>query len=71
MSHLPDLEDILERFWGKDPILMGYINVDLDDACNLRSQLISDMMTKFGLIDLMHHFWQRRHLHHLNIWTQV
>ena len=34
MAHLPNIEEVLERFRVQDPILMGDINVDLDEARN-------------------------------------
>ena len=51
--------------------MLGDINVYLDGAQNPRSQLVANLMTEFGLVDLMHHFWQRIHFHHLKTWTQV
>ena len=32
LDHLPDLEESLKRF--KDPIFLGYLNVDLNKARN-------------------------------------
>ena len=67
LAHPPDLKEIQVQ----DPILMGDINVDLDEAQNPCSQLISDILTEFGLINLMRHFWKRRHFRQLKTWTQV
>ena len=32
LSHLPNLEEFLERFRVQDPILMEYINMELDEV---------------------------------------
>ena len=45
--------------------------MDLDEAQNLRSQIIFNLLTEFGLIDLMHHFRKHLRFHHLKAWTQV
>ena len=37
LDHLPNLEEDLARFWGKYPIMLGYINMDLDEDQNPRS----------------------------------
>ena len=71
LDHLPDIEEALEQFRGQDPILMGDLNVDLDEAQNQCSQLVANMLLEFGLIDLMHHFRQHRRFRHLKTWTQI
>ena len=57
LAHIPDLEEALERFRGQNPILMGDLSVDLDEAQNPRSQFIANLLMEFYLIDLMHNFW--------------
>ena len=47
------------------------LNMDLDEAQNPCSQLIANLLTKFSLINLMHHFRKRLRFLHLNTWTQV
>ena len=69
MAYLPDLEEDLECCRFQDPIFMEDLNVDLDYAQNLRSQLVADMLVEFGLINLMHHFQQMRRFCHLKTWT--
>ena len=54
LEHLPDVEEALQRFRG--PILLGDLNVDLNKARRLRSQRVSDLLTEYGLIDLVQHF---------------
>ena len=71
MDHLNNLEEALVRFWGQDPIVLGDINLGLYEAQNPCSQIFPKLLTKFGLIDLMHHLRQRLHFCHLKTWTQV
>ena len=55
VEHLPDVEEALQRFKVQDPIFLADINVDLDDARISRSQHLADLLTEFGLIDLVRH----------------
>ena len=71
LEQLPDVEEALQRFKGRDPIVLGDINVDLDDARSSQSQRMTDLLTECGIIDLVRHFRQRRELRDLNTWTQV
>ena len=61
LSHLHVLEEALSLFWGQDPIILVDINVQLDEAQNLHSHIIADLLKKFGLINLMHHFQKCLH----------
>ena len=45
MDHLPDLDESLESFRVQDPILKGYLNVDLDEAQNPRRHIVAKMLT--------------------------
>ena len=56
LAHINDIDNTLERFRGQYPILMGDINVDLDEAQNPRSHLVADMLMEFVLINLIHNF---------------
>ena len=69
LSNLSNLEEALEFFWGQYPILMGDLNLELDDSQNPRSQLVDNILTEFFLIDLMHHFRQRRRFLYMNMLT--
>ena len=55
VEHLPDFEEALQRFKVRDPIFLADLNVDLDDAWSSRSQRVADLLTEFGLIDLVRH----------------
>ena len=54
-----------------NPIVLIDLNVDPDEAQNPRSQIIANLLTEFGLIDLMYHFWQSLRCPHLKMWTQI
>ena len=69
LEHLPDLEESLKRF--KDPIAIGDLNVHFDEARSLRIQQVADLLTEYGLIDLVRHFGQRRRFRNLKTWSQV
>ena len=56
LTHLPDIEKALEHFRCQYLILMGDLNVELYEDQNLRIQIVADMLTEFGLINLMRHF---------------
>ena len=43
----------------------------LDNACRSRIQRMSDLLTKFGLIDLVQHFQKCCQFWYLNTYTQV
>ena len=44
LSHLPNLEETLARFQGQYPIVLGYLNMDLDEAQDPRSRIDADLM---------------------------
>ena len=69
LEHLPDLEEALQRFRG--PIVLGDLNVELDEARSLQSQQVADLLAEYGLIDLVHHFRQCRRFWNLKNWYQV
>ena len=60
LEHLPEVKEELQRFKGRYIIVLGYLNVDLEDARILRSQRVAELLTEYGLIDLVHHFRQCR-----------
>ena len=68
-SHLPDLEESLARFQVQYPIVLVDLNVNMDEAQNPRSRLVSNLLTEFVLIDFMHHFRQLLRFHNLKMWT--
>ena len=44
LEHLPDLEEALKRF--KDPIVLGDLNVDLNEERNLQRQQVTDLLVE-------------------------
>ena len=58
LEHLPEVEEELQRFKGRDTIVLGYLNVDLDNSQILWSQRVADLLMEYGLIDLVWHFRQ-------------
>ena len=71
LEHLPDAKETIQRFKGMYPIVLGYLNMDLNDAWSLRSQCVAYLLTEFGLIDLVWHFRQRHLFQDLKTWAQV
>ena len=60
LKHLPDVEEELHLFKGMYPIVLGDLNVDLDESRSSRSQRVAYLITEFGIIDLVRHFRQCR-----------
>ena len=56
LEHLSDAEESLQRFKGLDTMILGDLNLDLDDAWISRIQRVADLLMEYGLIDLVHHF---------------
>ena len=71
LDHPPDFEEELQRLKGMVLIVLGGLKVDLDKYRILRSQCVADLLTEFGIIDLVRNFRQRRRFQDLNTWTQV
>ena len=56
MEHLQNLKESLTLFRDQDPILLGYLNANIGQYQNLGSHKAEDLMTGFGVVDLLHHF---------------
>ena len=54
LEHLSELEEVVQRF--RDPIFFGGLNKDLDEARILRIQCFLDLLSEYGLIDLVEYF---------------
>ena len=54
LEHIPYLEEYLTRFRDQDPILLGDPNINIQDQ-NPLSQKFTDLLMKFGMVDLLHH----------------
>ena len=55
LYHLPDLEEAINRFLGRDPIFMGDLNKDIRRIQNPRNQKVDYLQASFGLLDLLGH----------------
>ena len=44
LEHLPDLEEAIQPF--RDPIVPGYLNVELEEMRILWSQRVSDLLAE-------------------------
>ena len=71
LEHFPDAKESLQRFKGLYPIVLGDLNVDLDNARRSRSQRVADLLMDFSTIDLVRRFRQRWRFQYLKTWTQV
>ena len=71
LAHILDLEEALAHLLYQDPIMLRDLNVDLDEAQNPHSQIIANLLTEFGLIDLIHHFQKSLCFNDLRMWTQA
>ena len=66
LEHLPEIEEAIHQFEGRDPIFLVDLNVDLDNARSSQSQRVADILTEYVIIDLVRHFKQRRRFCDLN-----
>ena len=60
LEHLPEIEEAIHQFEGRDPIFLVDLNVDLDNAPSSRRQRMAYLLTEYNLIGLIHNFRQRR-----------
>ena len=51
--------------------MLGDLNANIVQYQNPRSQQVADLLMEFGLVDLLHHFWQCRRFHHMKTWSHV
>ena len=71
LDHLPGLEEALQCFKGLEPIVFGDLNMDLDNVHSLRIQSVADLLTDFGLIDLVRHVHKRPRFCYLKTWKKI
>ena len=69
LEHLPDLDEDLQLF--RDPNFLGGLKVDLNEARIPWIQRVADLLTEYGLIDLVPNFRQQRRFLKLKTWYQV
>ena len=51
LYHLSDLEEVLNRLPGRDPIILGDLNAYIGLLRNPRDEQVSDLLASFGLVD--------------------
>ena len=71
MEHLPDLEEALNRFLRREPVVLGYLNAEIGRLSNPRDQQVADFLASLGLVDLLGHLCQRLCYFRLHEWWQV
>ena len=59
LDHLPDLEDLLNRFQGREPVVLGDLNASIGRLRNPQYQQVAYFLASFGMVDLLAHFQQR------------
>jgi exonuclease III len=72
-SHLDDIPHLiaaLQRF-TQPPIVLGDLNVNLDNLHPLRNHQVASLLAAYGLADLLHHFQQRKRYRARNTWHQL
>ena len=70
LDHLPYLEESLNCFLVRDPVVLGDLNTNIGHLRNPRDQQVSVFLAYFGLVDLLGHFRQRLHHFQLQTWWQ-
>ena len=59
LNYLPYLEEAINIFLGRYPIIVGYLNADIGRLQNPRRQQVEDFLDSFSLANLLSHFRQR------------
>ena len=71
LDHLLYLEESLNRFPGRDTVVLGDLNADIGRLRNPLGQQVAYLLVSFGLADLLVHFLQRFYYRHLHMLWQV
>ena len=69
LEDLPYIIEALQRY-PEPPILLGDLNVMLDDPSDNRNNEVADTLAGFSFIDMLPLFWQRRKYRSLATWRQ-
>ena len=59
LDYLTDLEETLNCFPRREPIVLGNLNANIGRFREPRDQQVADFLTSLGLVDLLGHFCQR------------
>jgi hypothetical protein len=68
LNSLPELLAVLDRFAGRDPILLGDLNVNLEDSTSSRNRDVAKVLAPYGLFDMLPRFRQRKRIRHNCTW---
>ena len=71
LEHLPDLEEVLTRFWDQYPIVLGELNADIGHSQNPLSQHVADLMMYFGTVHFLTHIRKNLIFLHMKTLLQV
>ena len=71
MVHIPDLEDVLNSFLGREYVILVGLNAEIVCLNNSHDQQVPDLLVFFGFLDLLVHFCQFLRHRHLQTWWQV
>ena len=56
LDHLPNLEELLNRFPGRDRIILGDLNAGIGRLRNPREKQVAYFLASFGMVDLLYRF---------------
>ena len=71
LEHLAEVKEAINQFNGQDPVVLGYLNMDLEEAWSSRSQRVVELLMEYGLINLVGNFRECQQFRYLKTWTQV
>ena len=71
LEHLPDLEEALDRFLGKDPIVIIDLHEDIRRLQNPQIQQVANFLTSFGMFDLLSNIRHWIRFQHMKTWWKV
>ena len=69
-DRLPDLEETLNGFLGRDTIVMWDLNTDVGQMENPRNQQKDDFLESFWMVDLLGHLSKRLRFQLKQTWWQ-
>ena len=58
LEHFIDMVEALNLFLGKSTIILVDLNAGIVHLHNLQSQAVAELLTSFGLVNLLSHFIQ-------------
>ena len=71
IDHILDIDEALNHFQGRDPIVMGDLNADIGCIRNPRNQQVAYFLASFVLSNLLSYLRQRLRFLHMKMWWQV